>query len=86
MDTGIVFSDNSDVVFNDTFAQVLPSLVGFRIWRLSWSRIKNIGAAKVRAEELSNFWPSHEFVDREELEQLGIEGDLGVANILVDSV
>lgn len=38
------------------------------------------------AEQLGNFWPSHEFVDRKELEQLGIKGNLRIADILVDSV
>jgi hypothetical protein len=38
----------------------------------------------MRAEELSYFGPPHEFMDSEELKELGIEGDLGVAGIFVD--
>jgi hypothetical protein len=40
----------------------------------------------MRSEELSNLRPSHEFVDCEELEQLGIEGDLGDASVFVNAM
>ena len=86
MDSGIVFSDDPDVVLNDTLAQVLPALVCLCVGRLPWSRIEDVGAAEVRAEELSYLGPSHEFVDGKQLEQLRIEGDLGVAGVFVDAV
>lgn len=37
-------------------------------------------------KDLRDFGPSHEFVNSEKLEELRIEGDLGVARIFVDTV
>lgn len=68
LDTSIVLGNDSDIVLNDPLAEIFPSLVCFRVGRLSGSRLEDIGPAEVRAEELGYFWPSHEFVDGEELE------------------
>jgi hypothetical protein len=35
---------------------------------------------------LRNFWPSHEFVNGEELEELGIKWYLGISGISVNAV
>lgn len=40
----------------------------------------------MRTKQLGDFGPAHEFVDGEELEELGFEGDLGVARIAEDAV
>ena len=86
LDAGVVFGDNSDIVLNDTLAEILPSLVGLLICGLTRSNIEDIGAAEMRTKELRNFWPSHEFVDGEELEELGIKWYLGISGIFVNAV
>jgi hypothetical protein len=63
-------------VFNDTLAEILPSLVSLLVCRLSLSNIEYVCAAKMWAEQLGNLWPSHKFVDCEELEKLCVEGNL----------
>ena len=39
LDTSVVFGDNPDVVFNDTFAEILPSLESFGVIRVVLLRI-----------------------------------------------
>jgi hypothetical protein len=73
-------------MLDDTLAEILPSLVSLLICRLTRSNIKNICAAEMRTKELRNFWPSHEFVNGEELEELGIEWYLGISGISVNAM
>jgi hypothetical protein len=86
LDAGVVFGDDSDIVLDDALAEILPSLVSFLICRLTRSNIEDICAAEMRTEELRDFWPSHEFVNGEELEKLGIEWYLGISGISVNAV
>jgi hypothetical protein len=48
--------------------------------------IEYIGAAEVRTKQLSNFWPSHEFVNGEEFKELCIEGDLVDSGVFLYAV
>lgn len=86
LDTGIVFCDNTDVVLDDALAKVLPALVGFLVGGLARGGIEDIGAAEMGAKELRYFRPAHEFVNGEEFEELGFEGDLAVAGVSDDAV
>lgn len=52
LNAGIVFGDDTDIVLNDTLAEILPSLVGLLVRRLTRSNIEDIGAAEVRTKEL----------------------------------
>ena len=73
-------------MLNDTLTKILPSLVRLLIRRLIRSSIKDIGAAEMGAKELRYFRPSHKFGNGEEFEELGIERNLGVSGIFVDTV
>jgi hypothetical protein len=86
LDASIVFGNNSDIVFNDTLAQILPSLVRLRVGRLARDRIKDIGCAEMGTKQPSDFWPSHELMNGEELEELCVERDLLESGVFVDSV
>jgi hypothetical protein len=86
LDARVVFGDNSDIVFDDTLTEILPSLVCLLICGLTRSNIEDIRAAEMRTKELRDFWPSHEFVNGEELEELGIEWYLGISGISVYAV
>ena len=76
MDASVVFGDDTNIVLNDTLAEVLPSLICLLVRRLALCGVEHICAAEVWAEKLCNFWPSHEFVDSEQFEELGVERDL----------
>ena len=86
MDAGVVFGYNSDIVLDDTLAEIFPSLVCLLICRLTWSNIEDICAAEMRTKELGDFWPSHKFVNGEELKKLGIEWYLGISGISVNAM
>jgi hypothetical protein len=86
LDAGVVFGNDSDIMLDDTLAEILPSLVSLLICRLTRSNIEDICAAEMRTKELRNFWPSHEFVNGEELEELGIEWYLGISGISVNAM
>ena len=86
LDTSIVLGNDSNIVLNDTLSEIFPSLIGLLVCRLIWSNIEDIGSAEVWTKDLSNFRPPHEFVDCEELEELGIESYLGVSGVSVNAM
>ena len=86
MNASVVFRDDADIVLNDTLAKIFPSLVGLWIGGLSGSGIEDVGAAEVRTKELGYFGPSHEFVNGEQSEKLGLERNLLDSRVFVDSV
>jgi hypothetical protein len=76
-------------MLNDSLSQILPSLKRLRVAVRcggSLGRGKDIGGAEVRAEVLRDFGPAHELVHGEELEKLGVKGDLCVAAVFMDAV
>ena len=86
LDASVVFRDDADIVLNNTLTKILPSLVGLWVGGLSGSGIEDVGAAEVRTKELGYFGPSHEFVNGEQFEELGLERNLLDAGVFVDSV
>jgi hypothetical protein len=86
LDAGIIFGNHSDIVLDDTLAEIFPSLVCFLIFRLIRSRIKNVSATEMWTKELSNFWPSHEFVDGKKFEELSIERYLSITDVFLHTV
>ncbi len=86
LDAGIVFGDDTNIVLNDTLAEILPSLICLLVCRLALRRIEHICAAKVWPKQLGNFWPSHEFVNGEEFQQLCVEGDLVGSSVFLYAV
>jgi hypothetical protein len=60
-------------VLDDALAKILPPLVCLLVIGLVGLDVEDIGVAKVRAKLLGNLWPSHEFVDGEEAQKLGVE-------------
>lgn len=86
-DPRVVLGDHAHVVLDHALAQVLPALRGLRVRGLGrGGGVEDFRGAEVRAKELGDFGPAHELVDREELEELGVVGDLRVARVLVDAV
>jgi len=75
VDSGVVLGNDSDVVLNDTLAQILPAFVGLGIGSVFGS-IEDIGLAEMRTVVLGNGRPTHKFGDGEEVEEGGIVGDL----------
>jgi hypothetical protein len=73
-------------MLNDTLAEILPSLESLLICRLTLCDIEHICAAKMWAEQLGNFWPSHQFVDSEELQELCVEGNLVDSSVFLYAV
>jgi hypothetical protein len=86
LDASVVFGNYSNIVLNDTLPEILPSLIGLLICGLPRSNIEDISAAEMGTEELCDLGPSHEFVNGEELEELGVEWYLGISGISVNTV
>ncbi len=84
MDAGVVFGNDADIVFDDSLAEVFPTLMGFLVW--SGRGREDIGGEKVGAEDFGDFRPAHDLVDGKKFEELGFKGDLGIAGIFVDAV
>ena len=73
-------------MFNDTLAEIFPSLICLLVRRLTLHGVEHICAAEMGTEQFGNFWPSHEFVNGEELEELGIKRDLEDSGIFLYTV
>jgi hypothetical protein len=86
LDSGVIFGNDTDVVFNDTLVKIFPSLMCLLVCRLTLRGIENICAAEMRTEQLSDFWPSHEFMNGEELEELSVEGNLRDSGIFLNAM
>lgn len=73
-------------MLDNSFAQVLPSLVCLLIIRVTRLRIEHISLRKVRSKLLGNHGPSHELWNGEEFDQLRIFGDHSVPRIALNAV
>lgn len=85
VNSSVVLGNDSDVVFNDTLAQVLPALVGLGIGSVGRS-VEDVGLAQLGTVVLGDGGPAHEFGNGKEVEEGGIVRDLLVARVAVDSV
>jgi hypothetical protein len=86
LDACVVFGNDTDVVLDDTLAEILPSLICLLVCRLALRDIEHISAAEVGTEQLGNFWPSHEFMYGEEFEELCVKRDLVDSGVFLYSV
>ena len=86
MDPSVVLGDDAYIVLNDTLAQVCPALVRLGIRGLIGVGVEDVGAAQVGSKDFGHFGPTHKFVDCEETEQPGIEGNLRVACVFIDAM
>lgn len=62
LDPRVVFGDDTDVVFDDALAEVLPALVGFGVG-VGRGDVEDVGGAEVGAEFLGDDGPAHQFGD-----------------------
>ena len=73
----VVLRNYTDVVLNDALAQLIPAvLCVFRD-----CVVEHVCGAEVWAEMLLYFGPAHQLMHGEELEELGLDGDLSVAGV-----
>ena len=72
-------------MLDDALAEVLPPGVGFWVFFV-FGRGEDVRRAEVWAETLRYDRPAHEFGNGEELQELVLLWDLGVADVSVDEV
>lgn len=70
-------------MFNDALAEIFPTFICLLVGRLARLSVEDICSAQVWSENPCYFWPSHELVDGEKLQQLGVQWYLGITGILV---
>ncbi|CRK22838.1 hypothetical protein BN1708_013510 [Verticillium longisporum] len=86
LDASVILGYNADVVLDYTLAKILPALVRLLIRRLTSLGVENVGLAEIRAEPLGHFGPPHKLMNCEELQNLLLDGHLGIARVTQDSV
>lgn len=86
LDAGVVLGDHTDIVLDDSLAEIQPALVRLLIVRLTGLGVEDISFTQVRAKGLCDLWPAHELVNCEKLEKLCLLGDLADSGVLLDSV
>jgi hypothetical protein len=73
-------------VFDDSFAEVFPTLKGMTVARLVRFGVEDVGTAEVWAEGFCDVGPSHEFGNCELFQELSFHGHERVAAVFLNAV